>query len=226
MQITSYQQQVDNQQGEIERVTQQRDLKTKEEIQALNDELETTGNTKLEIMKSYIQTDARGNLHNGDTTELFKGLTVETDATPMHTALFKKLSLEKEHLTKRCGSMKKVMADYKKRMASMQRLNRELRDKFHLNKKSTITKYEQIGKKVATMREMITNRDEECVALKQELEVSHRQFFKLLHHSASKHDVTTKGGHDESVSSVGNVDLSNLEEMRKQLKVLERNFNI
>lgn len=232
MQITSYQQQVEDQRGEIVRVTQQRDqfqeqfedLKTKQEINALNEELETTGNTKLEIMKSYIMTDALGNrgIKNGG-NQMFKDLTVETDATPMHSELYKKLTLEKEQLTKQCGSMKQSMDQYKKRMSSMHKMNRELKSKFQTNKKNTIVKYEQIAKKVATMREMITSKDEECCALKEELEVSHRQFFKLLHHSASKHDVTTAGRDD---GSVGSVDLNNLEEMRKQLKVLERNFNI
>jgi len=222
--IASLREQVEAEKAEKERIASKRDqiadkyneLKTAQEIKALNDELDTAGDTKRDIMRSYIRTDALQNRAPPDSPDLRpKGLTVEIDATPSHSKLCEQLTLEKEQLVKECGAMKR-------RLLATEKLNRDLKDKFRANKKSTICKYEQIGKKVATMREMITAKETECASLKNELEVSHRQFFKLLHHSASKHDVSTAGDQGDRED----LDLSNLEEMRKQLKVLERNFNI
>ena len=78
-------------------------------------------------------------------------------------------------------SLQKEVAQCQKKLLSAQSFNALLKEKFQTNKKNTIIKYEQIGMKVAAMRDIITSRDDELKSLRKELDVSHKQFFKLLH---------------------------------------------
>ena len=76
------------------------------------------------------------------------------------------------------------------------------------------------------MREKLTDKEDEVKGLKQELEVSHRQFFKLLHHVSSvKNDGNQSNNEGKELLALSQLhSMEDLEQMRKQLKLLERNF--
>lgn len=218
----------------------------KKEIEELKSELETKsesvgvaiiGNTdgmkKADIMSSFIslQSDTSQNvsiINTNTKNKQFPALRVETDATPFNAKLNEQLTQKNDNLTKENNILKK-------KLISSQSLNRELKDKFQTNKRNTIKKYENIAKKVSTMREIINKKDDEVRGLRQELEVSHRQFFKLLHHASSKNHKSNADNH-QNKNNVGNKVINNmklpelqslqdLEQMREQLKLLEQNFH-
>ena len=82
------------------------------------------------------------------------------------------------------------------------------------------------------MRNIITRKDGENKGLRQELEVSHRQFFRLLHHASSINNGKGDGNNNQKKNNAFNVDLEelqslkDLEKMRESLKMLETSFKL